>query len=95
MRNKYNKALKRQKKNPSIVLCKADKKNIIVVLNKFDDIKRMMVILNDSSKFLKLGQIDKLNHTCKIENSIQRKLRSWFSKGLISTRNVGSQRPKL
>ena len=61
----------------------------------------MMVILNDSSKFLKLRQIDKFDHTSKIENSIQRKLRSWFVKGLISkevyesTRPIGSQRPKL
>ena len=61
----------------------------------------MMVILNDKSKYLKLGQIDKFDHTSKIENSIQRKLRSWYSKGLISketyelTRPIGSQRPKL
>ena len=61
----------------------------------------MMVILNDSSKFLKLGQIDKFDHASKIENSLQRKLRSWFVKGLISkevyesTRPIGSQRPKL
>ena len=101
MRNKYNEALKRLKDNPNIVLCKADKENIIVILNKADYIEKMMVILNDSSKFLKLGQIDKFDHTSKIENSIQRKLRSWFVKGLISkevyesTRPIGSQRPKL
>ena len=101
MRNKYNEALKRLKDNPNIVLCKADKENIIVILNKVDYIEKMMVILNDSSKFLKLGQIDKFDHTSKIESSIQRKLRNWFSKGLISkevyesTRPIGSQRPKL
>ena len=41
------------------------------------------------------------DHTSRIESSIQRKLRNWFSKGLISkevyesTRPIGSQRPKL
>ena len=101
MRNKYNAALKQLKENPNIVLCKADKENIIVILNKTDYIEKMMVILNDKSKFLKLGEVDKFDHTSKIENSVQRKLRCWFSKGLISketyelTRPIGSQRPKL
>ena len=101
MRNKYNEVLKRLKDNPNIVLCKADKENIIVILNKSDYIEKMMVILNDKSKFFKLGQIDKFDHTSKIENNIQRKLRSWYSKGSISkeiyelTRPIGSQRPKL
>ena len=101
MRNKYNEALKRLKDNPNTVLCKADKENIIVILNKADYIEKMMVILNDSSNFLKLPQIDKFYHTSEIENSIQRKLRSWFLKALTSkevnesTRHIGSLRPKL
>ena len=39
-----------------------------------------MVILNDSSKFLELGQNEKFDYTIKTENSIQRKLRRGFQK---------------
>jgi len=36
MSNKYDDALKRLKENPNLVLCKADKENIIVIVNKTD-----------------------------------------------------------
>ena len=51
MRIKYNEALKRLKENPNIVLYKANKENIVVILNKTDYIEKMMVILNDKSIF--------------------------------------------
>ena len=43
---KYNEALKRLKENPNIVLYKANKENIVVILNKTDYIEKIMVILN-------------------------------------------------
>ena len=80
------------------MLCKDDKENAVVILNKTEYVGKIMVILNDSTKFLKLGEINKLDHTSKIESN---KLSSYYSKHLITRevneqiRHIGSQRPKL
>ena len=43
-------------------MCKADKENVIVVLNKTDYTGKFVVILNDTSKFLKLRENIKFDH---------------------------------
>ena len=61
----------------------------------------MKAILNDKTKFLELGSVDKCDSTSKIERAYQLKLRKWFTKGFLSKevyeliRPTGSKFPKL
>ena len=79
-------ALKDLIKNRDLVIQKADKGNIVVILNKNDYISRMKVILNDSSKFQKLSidQNKVLNHIVHMENRIINVLKKLKNKKIIS-----------
>ena len=96
-----NLAYKSLKSNNQIVILKADKGTSFVILNKEDYINKMNAILDDKSKFIKLGPVEKADSTVKIEKAFQQKLRSWYVKGFISQdvyesiRPTGSQCPKL
>ena len=96
-----NLAYKSLKLNDKIVILKADKGTSFVILNKEDYINKVNYNLDDKSKFIKLGPIEKADLTVKIEKVFQKKLRSWYIKGFISQdvykfiRPTGSQCPKL
>ena len=96
-----NLAYKSLKSNTQIVILKADKGTSFVILNKEEYLNKMKTILDDKSKFIMLGPVEKADSTVKIEKAFQQKLRSWFVKGYISQdvyesiRPTGSQCPKL
>ena len=83
-------ALKDLIKNRDLVIQKADKGNIVVILNKNDYISRMKVILNDSSKFQKLSidQNKVLNHIVHMENRIINVLKKLKNKKITSENNM-------
>ena len=94
-------AYKSLKSNSTIIISKADKVSSFVILNEDDYIMKMNAILDDKTKFVKLGTTDTSDSTVKIERAFQLKLRKWFSKGYISKdvydtiRPTGSQCLKL
>ena len=61
----------------------------------------MLLILNDNTKFIKLGPVEACDHTTSIEVKFQKQLRKWVKSGLLSPeisdsiRPVGSIRPHL
>ena len=79
-------ALKDLIKNRDLVIQKADKGNIVVILNKNDYISRMKVILNDSSKFQKpsIDQSKVLNHIVHMENRVINVLKKLKNKKITS-----------
>ena len=89
------------KSNPDLIISKADKGSGIVILDRDDYNSKMIDILSDSSKFVKLGPASTFDFTAKIESAFQNRLRKWFKEGILSKeiydtiRPKGSQRPKL
>ena len=63
------KALLQLSKNKSIIITRPDKGNGIVIMNKYDYISKMYIILDDPSKFKKVeGNI--YRNTMKLENRV-------------------------
>ena len=71
------KALKRLSKNKDIVIQKADKGNTVVILDKCSYISAIEEILNDNSRFSKLGIPNgkEINHIVNLEKKITSELR--------------------
>ena len=61
--------------NWKLVFCTADKESVVVILNKTDYTKKIMVNLKDIRKKLELEEIKKYDYLNKIKNSIQRKFK--------------------
>ena len=57
------------------MFCTADKESVVVILNKTDYAKKIMVNLKDIRKKLELEEIKKYDYLNKIKNSIQRKFK--------------------
>ena len=72
----------------------------MVVLNKADYVSKMNAILEDTNKFLKLGDLS-FDDTQKLENKLQKRFLELFRRKLILKevyefiRPVGSQRPRM
>ena len=58
------------KKNDKIIIAKPDKGSGVVLLDKTEYLGKMNNILNDSTKFLKLGQTSEFDNLNKIEKPI-------------------------
>ena len=58
------------KKNNEIEIAKPDRGSGIVILDKKEYLDKMNEILNDSTKFVKLGQTSEFNNFNKTEKSI-------------------------
>ena len=56
--------------NENIVITKPDKGSGVVILNKNDFIDKMLVILDDPSKFDKLGPTSSKDNTANIESKL-------------------------
>ena len=86
--------------NTDIVLTKPDKGAGVVILNRADYIGKINAILEDTNKFLKLGDLS-FDDTQKLENKLQKRFLELFRKKFISKevyefiRPVGSQRPRM
>ena len=91
---------KQLKMNNDIVLTRPDKCTGVVILNSADYVSKMDAILEDTNKFLKLGDLS-FDDTQKIENKLQKRFLELFRSKLISKevyefiRPVGSQRPRM
>ena len=59
--------------NNSIVNTRLNKGSGVVILDYQCFVDKMMSILGDSSKFLRLRPVDKFNHTTSIETKFQRR----------------------
>ena len=91
---------KQLKMNNDIVLTRPDKGAGVVILNRADYVSKMDAILEDTNKFLKLGDLS-FDDTQKIENKLQKRFLELFRSKLIwkevdeFLRLVGSQRPRM
>ena len=91
---------KQLKINNDIVLTRPDKATGVVILNRADYVSKMDAIMEDTNKFLKLGDLS-FDDSQKIENKQQKRFLGLFRSKLISKevyefiRPVGSQRPRM
>ena len=94
-------AIKSLKTNENIVITKSDKGGGCVILDKIDYFSKMADILDDSSKFVKLGPVNHHDTTKKREKEFCNYIKSLADKKLLdesiisSIRPVGSTRPRL
>ena len=66
-------AINRLQKNDSIIITKPDKGYGVVLSNKSDYVDRINEILDDQSKFKRLGPVSS-NNTASIESRLQKRL---------------------
>ena len=59
------------KNDKSIVILKFDKGNGVVILDKSDYIKKMLVILNDKDKFVQVDSYDVIKHESSVQNKLK------------------------
>ena len=85
--SEHFRALRSLRSNKDIVIVKADKGGACVILDKHDYVLKMETILNDNSKFTKLGPAENHDHTVKIEKDFQKFLKDLKDKKLIVQRN--------
>ena len=94
-------AIKSLRSNQDIPITKPDKGSGVVIINKKDYVSKMESILNDQSKFCRLGPAPDNDNTVKIESKIQRRLLQTHKDDLLPTgvyeviRSTGSQRPRM
>ena len=74
MRKECFHAINRLRKNDDIIITKPDKGSGVVLLNKSDYVDKMNKILNDQSKFKRLGLVTSNDNTASIESRIQKRL---------------------
>ena len=75
--------LKRLKKNENIVVCKPDKGNGTVILNRQDYTDKMNGILNDRTKFRKVIHEEIYNSNLNMEDKINHQLRKMKKDGSL------------
>ena len=91
---------KQLRQNTDILLTKPDKGAGVIILNRADYISKMNAILDDTNKFLKLGDLS-FDDTQKLENKLQKHFLELFKRKFISKevneliRPVGSPRPRM
>ena len=91
---------KQLRQNTDILLTKPDKGAGVVILNRADYIGKMNAILDDTDKFLKLGNLS-FDDTQKLGNKLQKCFLKLFRRKFISKEAyeficlVGLQRPRM
>ena len=66
--------------NKDLVITRPDKGKGVVIMKKSDYIAKMNDVLNDKSKFIRLGPVSEMDHTAHAETSMQNLLRSLHKK---------------
>ena len=89
------------RKNDDIIITKPDKGSGVVLLNKSDYVDKMNDILNDQSKFKRLGTVSSNDNTASIVSRLQKRLLDLVKADLMpkwiydAIRPTGSQRPRM
>ena len=93
-------AINRLRKNDDIIVTKPDKGSGVVLLNKSNYVDKMNKILDDQSKFRRLGPVSSNDNTASIESRLQKRLLDLVKADLMpkwiydAIRPTGSQRPR-
>ena len=77
--HKLIKSIQNKMKIHDIIILKADKGQTVVIMYRKNYVEKMNVILNDSSKFVKVDKEDTLNNLTRFQSFIYRNFRSIFS----------------
>ena len=94
-------AINRLRKNNDILVTKPDKDSGVVFLNKSDYVDKMNKILDNQSKFRRLGPVSSNDNTASIESRLQKRLLDFVKADLMpkwiydAIRPTGSQRPRM
>ena len=84
------KILQNLRNNKSIILCKPDKGRGVVIMNKSDYLSKMYNILNDTTKFKEIKNIDPFLHTLRTEDKINRFIKKFNNNEFISNKKIGT-----
>ena len=101
MRSQCFRALKNLRDNRAIVITRPDKGSGVVIQDASTYVEKMHTILNDTSKFTRLGPVDTFDKTPTVEGRLQRFLMKLLKQNKISkatyeaVRPSGSLRPRL
>ena len=101
LRREHMQALRELRNNDDIVISKPDKGRATVILNRKDYVNKMKRILDDTSKFRRLGPVETHDKTPAIETALNSFLNDLKSSGELtdglfdSLRAVGSMRPRM
>ena len=71
-------------KNKNLVINSPDKGRGVVIMNRDDYLQRMLQILNDSSKFIKLPNLNSFLTTLRLEDRVNKFLNKLCKAGIIS-----------
>ena len=88
------------KRNSNILFTRPDKGAGVVILNRSDYITKMATILDDTTKFLKIGHLS-FDNTNKLKIKLQKRFLEFFKKKFISCKvyelihPIGSQRLRI
>ena len=74
-RDQHRCVIKSLRNNNYLVISKPDKGAGVVLLDHVDYVNKMLMILNDDSKFTKLGPVETRDHTTSIEVKFQKQLK--------------------
>ena len=83
-RSEHFRSLKSLRNNNSIITWPNNGSGV-VILDYQCYVDKMMSILGDTSKFLRLGPVDSFDHTTSIETEFQRRLVELVKRGLLSS----------
>ena len=101
MHKEYFCAINRLRKNDGIIITKPDKGSDVVLLNKSDYVDKMSQMLDDQSKFKRLGPVSSNDNTASIELRLQKRLLDLVKADLMpkwicdAIRSIGSQRSRM
>ena len=94
-------AINRLRKNDDILITKPDKGSGVILLNKSDYVDKVNKILDDQSKFKRLGPVSSNNDPASIESRLKKLLLDFVKADLMpkwiydAIRPTGSQRPRM
>ena len=101
MQNECYQAIKSLRRNEKILITRPNKGSGVIILNKSYYVTKMGNILNDASKFERLGPAAKADRTATIETKLQNRLPELLNSEQLpkqvydEVRPTGSQRPRM
>ena len=89
------------RKNKDIVITRPDKGNGVVILKREEYVEKMLAILAQDNKFVRIGSVKEHDRTCQQERALQAYLLRAFKRSEITReeyeriRPVGAMRPRM